>query len=153
MPTANIKTPELLKRKGIKIKIVQNKLILRAVNIPPIETMYERGSVTIAQLSAANELYRCWVLGWGERGSCEIRERVDGGSKAPEMTTKQVHAIKEFERGKKAMIKLNTWDIINQVVINEIFPTKKGMGETERRKIMFWLRQGLDELAKCYAFK
>lgn len=143
-------TPELLNHRGIKITIVDGQPRARINTVSPVHTMYERGVLNIGQFSAAKEFYRHWVTGWGMSNDYSIKERVDGGAKNRELTTKQIHSMREFERGKKAMIKLGTWDVMNKVVIDEIAATKKGMGCTERKKIMFWLRKGLDDLARVY---
>lgn len=143
---------KLLKQKGLKIFLIDGQHRARRSNISPVDTMYNRGYLTIAQLSGAQELYRHWITAWGENGSCAVVERVDGGGKEREMTTRQIHSIREFKRGKDAMKKLKTWEIIDKVVINEISPTTKGTGESERKRTMFWLRMGLDNLAKVYGF-
>lgn len=139
--------------KRICAEEINGKISLRVKTVSPIHTMHERGQLTISQFSAGKKLYNCWIAGWGQNGSCEIHERVDGGGKDREYTTKQLHAMREFERGKEAMIKLKTWDIVNRVVVNEISPTNKRTGETERKRVMFWLRKGLDDLARIYGFK
>ncbi len=146
----DIGTPELLKRKGLKITLIEGQPKARVNQVSPVHTMHERDILTIAQFSAAKKLYDCWILGWGEKGSCEIRERVDGGSKAPEMTTSQIHAIREYERGKKNAGK--DWYLINQVVINEIPLTKRGMGGAERQRLIYQFRRTLDNIARCYGF-
>ncbi len=148
----DVGTPELLRRKGLKITLVEGQPKARIKNISPVNTMYERGYLTVAQFSAANKLYNCWVSGWGEQGSCEVRERVDGGGGCPEITAMQIHAMKEFERGKKALIKLKQWDVINQVVINEIPATNKNTNGYRKQQLMYHLRRGLDELARVYGF-
>ena len=146
----DIGTPELLKRKSIKIILMEGQPKARVNNVSPVHTMYERDNLTIAQFSAAKKLYDCWILGWGEKGSCEVRERVDGGSKTSEMTTSQLHAMQEYERGKKASGK--NWPLINQVVINEIPLTKRGMGGQERAKLIYQFRRTLDNIARHYGF-
>ena len=146
----DIGTPELLKRKGLKITLIEGQPKARVNKVSPVHTMYERDILTIAQFSAAKKLYDCWILGWGEKGSCEIRERVDGGSKAPEITTRQIHAMKEYEKGKKVSGK--GWGLINQVVINEIPLTKRGMGGQERARLIYQFRYTLNDIARHYGF-
>ena len=143
-------TPELLKRKGLKITLIEGQPKARVNQVSPVHTMYERDSLTIAQFSAAKKLYDCWVLGWGEKGSCEKRERVDGGSKTSEMTTSQIHAMREYEKGKKSSGK--GWSLINQVVINEIPLTKRGMGGQERARLIYQFRYTLNDIARTYGF-
>lgn len=146
----DIGTPEILKRKGLNITIVDGQPRARINKVSPIHTMYERNNLTIAQFSAGIELYKNWVNGWGEYHNCEVRERVDGGGKEVELTTKQIHAMREYAKGKKAAGK--EWDIINQVVINEIPLTKRGMGGSERQRLMYQFRRALDNIAKSYGF-
>ena len=148
----DVGTPELLRRKGLMITTVDGQPKARVKNVSPVHTLYERESITLAQFSAAKKLYDCWILGWGENGSCEIRERVDGGGKSVEITTGQIHAMKEFERGRKALIKLKQWDVIDQVVINEIPLTNKNTNGYRKQQMMYHLRRGLDELARVYGF-
>ena len=148
----DIGTVELLRHKGHVITLIEGQPRARVNKVSPIHTMYERDCLTLAQFSAGKKLYDCWIIGWGQGGGCEVKERVDGGGKEREITTSQLHAMKEFERGKKAMLKMKLWNIINKVVINETSPTQKGTGGAERRRVMFWLRSGLDGLAREYGF-
>ncbi len=146
----DIGTPELLKRKSLKIILLDGQPKARVNNVSPVHTMYERENLTIAQFSAAKKLYDCYVIGWGEKGSCEIRERVDGGSKQNELTTSQLHAMQEYEKGKRAAGK--GWGLINQVVINEIPLTKRGMGGQERARLIYQFRYTLNDIARHYGF-
>ena len=146
----DVGTPEILKHKGFKITLIEGQPRARVNKVSPIHTMYERDNLTVAQFSAGTELYRYWVTGWGEHGSCEIRERVDGGGKEVELTIKQIHAMREYAKGKKAAGK--HWDIINQVIINEIPLTKRGMGGSERARLIWHFRRTLDDIARVYGF-
>jgi hypothetical protein len=142
---------ELLKRKGLKITIMDGQPTARRTNISPIHTMYERSVISIAQFSAGKKLYECYVSAWGNRGNYEIRERVDGGSKAPELTTSQIHCMKELKRGMKAagMDK----ELIEKVCINEQPLTRRGMGGYERNVLIYQFRRGLNRVAEVYGFK
>lgn len=147
----DIGTPELLKRKGIKITLFEGQPRARVNKVSPIDTMYERSILTLAQFSAAKKLYNCWVLGWGERGSYEIREKVSGGGKDREITTSQLHAMREYKRGRSAANTL--WEVVNQVVINEIPATHKTMGGYRKKQIIYQLKRALDDIARVYGFK
>lgn len=142
--------PEILKRKGIRAKIVNGKITFRRSDISPIDTMYNRGYLSIAQLSAGQELYRCYVEGFGEKNSYEPKERVDGGGKEKEVTTRQIHAMKKFEQGRKAAGK--NWPIIDKVVINEIPMSCRGMNGHRISQLRYQLRRALDDIAKSYGF-
>ena len=144
----DVGTPEILKHKGLKITLIDGQPKARVSKVSPVHTMYERGSITLSQFSAAKKLYECYITGWGDSGSCEIRERVDGCSQEKDITTRQIHAMREYARGKKACV--FEWDFINKVVINEIPLTKRGDSERDR-KLAFWhFRSGLNKLVKCY---
>lgn len=147
---SDIGTPEILKQKSIKIILVEGQPKARVDNVSPVHTMYERDNLTIAQFSAAKKLYDCWIIGWGEKGNCEIRERIDGGSKSSELTISQIHAMREYEKGKKAAGK--GWPLINQVVINEVPLTKRGMGGQERARLIYQFRYTLNDIARDYGF-
>lgn len=140
----------MLRRKGIKAQIVDGKIKFRKRDISPIQTMYDREYLTIAQFSGAQELYRCFVDGFGENSSCEIHERVDGGGKEREMTTKQVNAIQKYRRGVKAAAK--EWHLINDVVINEKSATNKNTNGYRKQQILYRLRRTLDNIAREYGF-
>lgn len=146
----DIGTKELLKHKSIKITIVDGQPKARVSNIAPIHTMYERGSLTMAQFSAGTKLYECFIRGYGERSSCEIRERVDGGGRAPEITTSQIQAMNEYARGIKAAsidVKL-----INRVVLHEQPLTSKGDSGYKRSQLAKALKRGLTNIAITYGF-
>lgn len=145
---------KVLRRKGIKVKIENGKISFQAKKVSPIHTMYERAILNVSQYSAGKALYQHWrdgCHGWLGYASCQIRERVDGcGFKEREITTKHVHAQKEFLRAKKSAKK--DWDLIDRVVINELPLTRKGMGGQERAKLIYCFRRGLNDIAKCYGF-
>lgn len=150
--TSNQSKIQQLRNKRIKLEIVNGKISLRAKKIAPIYELYERGYLNISQFSAGVTLYQCFVDGWGENNSYEIKEIVDGGKKNNEITTRQIQAQEKFNLGKKALVKLKKWEIVNQVVINEIPPTRRGMGGHEIKMMMFHLRVALKELARVYGF-
>lgn len=142
--------PEILKRKGIIPKIIEGKLVLRRSDVSPIDNMYNRGFLSVAQFSAGQELYRCYVDGWGESNSYEVKERVDGGGKEKEITTSRIHAQQKFEKGKKAAGR--QWDLIDRVVINEIPMSCRGMNGHRISQLRYQLRNTLDDIARCYGF-
>lgn len=146
----DIGTPELLKRKGLKIKLIEGQPRAFVINVSPIHTMYERDILNNSQYSAGKKFNECYIIGWGEKNSYEIRERIDGGSKEIEMTTRQVHAIKEYNRGIKAAGKEK--DLVIKVCIFETPLTKRGMGGEERRRAIYKFRRALDRMAECYGF-
>lgn len=140
----------ILKQKGIRAKITDGKITFRASNVSPIHTMHERAILTTAQFSAGNAMRAHWVNGMIGYGSCEIKERVDGGAKEREYTTKQVHARRQFYCGKLAVRR--DWDLINQVIINEIPLTRKGMSGQKRARLIYKFRLALNDIARCYGF-
>lgn len=146
----DVGTKELLKHKSLKITLVGGQPKARISNIAPIHTMYERGSLTIAQFSAGKKLYECFVVGWGEKGSYEIRERVDGGGKELELTERQLHCMKEYQRGIKAAGKEKK--LIDRVVIQEISMTSRKTPTQERVRLRYRLRWALDNIARAYGF-
>ncbi len=146
----DVGTPELLKRKGIKIILISGQPKARINTVSPIHTMYERDSLTLAQFSAGKKLYDCWVIGWGENGNCEVKERVDGGGKEKEITTSQLHAMREYDKGIKAAGKNR--DLIDKVVLREISLTKRGMSGQERSRLIYHFRNALNDIARCYGF-
>ena len=143
----DVGTPELLARKGIRISTFEGQPRAHIIDISPIHTMHERSTITTSQYSAGKHLYECWVRAWHQPSSSEIRERTDGGSRAPEMTTSQIHAMREYDRGMKAS---QDQIIINQVVLQEISPTTKNMNGYRKQQVLHRLRIALDNIAICY---
>ena len=131
------------------IKEVNGKISIRAKNISPIHTMHERAILNVAQYSAGTALFNYWREGWCGYSSAEIKERVDGCVEK-EITTRQIHAQKQFEKARKA-VKRN-WHLLEQVVINEIPLTKRGMGGHERKQLIYHFRRALNDVARCYGF-
>lgn len=142
---------EALKRKGLKITIVEGQPRARIKHVAPIYTMYERSLITLAQFSAGKKLYECYVTAWGSKSNYEVRERVDGGGKEPEITTRQIHCMKELNRGMKAAGRDK--DLIESVCIDEIPLTRRGMGEHTRKRLIYEFRRGLTRVAEKYGFK
>lgn len=146
----DVGTPELLRRKGIKITLVEGQPRARVNKVSPIHTMFERDFLNAAQFSAGKKIHDCWIRAWCENGSCEVRERVDGASKERELSTGQIHAMKELERGLKAARKDS--QLIKSVCIDEIPLTRKGMGGQERARLIYRFRRALNDIARCYGF-
>lgn len=144
-------TGTLLQRKGLKITTVDGQPRARRTHVSPVHTMYERGSLTIAQFSAGKRVYECFASAWGSKSNYEIRERVDGGSRSPEVTTSQIHSMQQLEKAKRHA--KQDWNLIEKVCIDEIPPTKRGMGGHERRCILYALRRGLNRVAEVYGYK
>ncbi len=144
-------SPELLRRKGLKITLVEGQPRARIKHVAPIYTMYERSFITLAQFSAGKKLYECYVTAWGNKNNYEVRERVDGGSQAPEITTRQIHCMKELNRGIKATGRDRK--LVEKVCIDEQPLTVKGMGEHTRKKLIYEFRRGLTRVAEIYGFK
>lgn len=146
----DIGTKELLKHKSLKITLIDGQPKARVSNVSPIHTMYERGNLTIAQFSAAKKLYECFIAGWGENGSYEIRERVDGSGKELELTERQLHCMKEYQKGIKAAGKEKK--LIDHVIIQEIPLTSRMTPTQERVRLRYRLRWALDDIARVYGF-
>ncbi len=146
----DIGTKELLKHKSIKITTIDGQPKARVSNVSPVHTMYERGSLTIAQYSAAKKLYECFIRGWGEKGSSEIRERVDGCGKELELTTSQIYCMQEYQKGMKASGKEKA--LIDRVVIQEIPLTSRKTTTQEKIRLRYRLRWALDDIARAYGF-
>ncbi len=150
----NKKNPDaikLLTRKGIKVEVVDSRIKLRRKTIAPVYSMYNRGALTMAQFSAGKRLYEHYGCAWGESSNYEPRERVDGGSKSQEVTTSQIHAMKQLEKAEKAAKK--DWNLIKEICIDEKTLTKQGMGEHERRKRLYAFRRGLNRVAEVFGYK
>lgn len=145
----DIGTPEILKRKGLKIVVVEGQQRARVSNISPIESMYDRGYLSLAQYDAGKQLYEYWVMAWGENHSYEVRERVDGSTKEREISTRQIHAMKQYERGMRACKHEKV--LVEQVILQEISINAKDARNGYRRaQLMFRLKQTLDILADVY---
>lgn len=142
---------DLLRKKGLKIAVIEGQPRARVKKVSPLHTMYERSIITLAQFSAGKKLYECYVTAWGNKSNYEVRERVDGGSRVPEITTRQIHCIKELNRGMKASGRDR--ELIERVCIDEQSLTKKGMGGHERKILIYNFRRGLDRVAEKYGFK
>ncbi len=141
---------ETLKHKSLEITIVEGQPRARVKNVSPIDTMYNRGQLDIAQYSAGTTLYASYVKGWGQNNSYEIRERVDGGSRAPEMTTSQIHAMNQYATGIKAAgveVKL-----INSVVLQENPLTKRGMNGHTIKQLKKRFSNTLSDIARAYGY-
>ena len=141
---------EVLKHKSLKITIVDGQPRARVKNVSPIDTMYNRGQLNIAQYSAGTTLYASYVKGWGNNNSYEIRERVDSGSRVPEMTTSQIYAMNQYATGIKAAgieVKL-----VNSVVIQEIPLTKRGMSGHAIKQLKKRFSNTLNDIAKAYGY-
>ncbi len=143
-------TNETLKHKSLKITVVEGQPRARISNIAPIHTMFEKGFINIAQFSAGTTLYESYVRGWGNNNSYEIRERVDGGGRAPEMTTSQIQAMNQYATG----IKAASMDvkIINKVVLQEQSLTDKGDSGYKRSQLSKALKRGLTNIAMAYGY-
>ena len=146
----NFVQDQVIKRDNVEIKIVDGHLRARVRKISPLHTMYERGIIDVAQFSAGVKLHQSYVVGWHGYNNCEVRERVDGGGKIPEMTATQVQALNDYAKGMKAA--KTEVRLIQQVVINELPLTQRGMSGGLIKQLRKRFNSTLHNMAKAYGY-
>ncbi len=146
----DVGTNETLKHKSLKIVIVEGQPRARVRNISPIDSMYDKGKLNTAQYSAGVKLYSSYVRGWCTSTSYEVTERVDGGGYQSEITTSQLQAMDDYNKGIKAAG--DEIQLIVKVVLHEMPLTPRGLSGSAKVKLKKRLSSALDNIARAYGF-
>lgn len=140
---ASIPTEDDTALPGVKMHRVQS----------PVERYAMRGSLTIRQSSAANDLREDWEF--GIVGACDTARRGTGGGPAG-MTDAQLDAATAYRRAVEAMGK-SVSAVVLPVVIGDAaggeitVETLAIRRDEDRKQVMGMLKLGLDRLADHYA--
>jgi hypothetical protein len=146
----DIGTPELALRKGVRINLVEGKHHAYVTSISPIHNLHERNLITTAQFCAGKYLHQQWTRAWGYSIDYTPRERVDGGHASHEMSSAQVNAMREYNRG---MDSCGDKTIVDLIILqeNSIYSLHNNNGY-RNKKLMERLRTALDRLAVTYGY-
>ena len=146
----DIGTPERHARRELISKTVEGQPRTTVKNISPIQNYRNKKDIDASQLAAGEKLYNSYIGGWVGFGNCEYREPVDGGGKAPDMTTRQVHAQREYARGWQAVGEY--YQLVGKVVMQEQPISSLTTNQRKRKKMKGQLREALTNVAKVYGY-
>lgn len=146
----DIGTPERHTRGELETKIVEGQPRTSVRKISPLDYYYNREQLDSAQLAAGKKLYQCYVTAHVGFNDSSPKERIQGGLKHMEITEKQVHAAREYDKGREAAGLY--WDIVDIVCLRERFISSLGKDWRNRKSIKERLLQGLDKVAVAYGF-
>lgn len=147
----DIGTPERHRRKELCTILINGQPRTSVRYISPVVAYHNRKDLDIAERSAGEAIYRFYVTGWVGNTSFEVKERLDGGGKKPEITHKQVAAQRQYEAAKRLLDK-EAFDLVHRVCVDEYYISDLYQHWYTRKKAKKLLRESLQKIAKLYGY-